>query len=516
MTKTQKQNNQKSKLFNTIWEIACSFWGKMEADDYKDYVLGLLFYRFLSEKVEKTVTKFLAYDEINNYEDAWEIQEYKEGLIQDLTTTLGYVIEPKYLFSYMVDMITIKKKEVEVEYLQKAIKSLMESTMSNESQEAFDGIFDDFDLTSSKLGKSIKDRNKLISKAIVSINKIDFDHDDAEIDVLGDAYEYLIGQFAAGAGKKSGSFYTPSQAGVLLSKLTTVGKTKVSNILDSCGGSGSLLLHVADEVDVANYHLQELTTNTFNLARMNFLLHNVGYKQMHMVNDDTLERPAFLDTPMDVIVANPPYSQKWSADEKFLEDERFSEYGVLPPKSYADFAFLLSMLHTLKQDGTMAILLPHGVLFRGGKEGEIRRKLIESKNYIDTVIGLPENVFYGTSIPVAVLVLKKNKEKRDIFFIDASKDYVKEGNKNYITDESINKIVNTYIARETIDKYSYLASFDEIKENDFNLNISRYVDIFEEEEEIDIAEKKKEYAGLVKKSEEIDEKILGFFKELGI
>ena len=176
----------------------------------------------------------------------------------------------------------------------------------------------------------------------MSINKIDFDHDDAEIDVLGDAYEYLIGQFAAGAGKKSGSFYTPSQAGVLLSKLTTVGKTKVSNILDSCGGSGSLLLHVADEVDVANYHLQELTTNTFNLARMNFLLHNVGYKQMHMVNDDTLERPAFLDTPMDVIVANPPYSQKWSADEKFLEDERFSEYGVLPPKSYADFAFLLS------------------------------------------------------------------------------------------------------------------------------------------------------------------------------
>ncbi|NMA85555.1 MAG: type I restriction-modification system subunit M [Epulopiscium sp.] len=515
MTKTEIQRKQLDKLHSTIWDIACSFWGKMEPDDYKDYVLGLLFYRFLSEKVEKTVEQFLAYDEIKEYEKAWEIPEYREGLEADLITTLGYVIEPQYLFSSMVDMITVKKEGFEVEFLQKGINSLMESTMGQESQESFEGIFDDMDLTSTKLGKSIKDRNKLLAKAIVSINEIDFEHEEAHIDVLGDAYEYLIGQFAATAGKKSGAFYTPAQAGILLAKLTTVGRTKASNVFDACGGSGSLLLHVGDEVDVANYYYQELTANTFNVARMSFLLHDVEYQKMHMVNDDSLEYPAFLDVPMDVIVANPPYSQRWEASEKFLEDERFSEWGVIPPKSYADYAFTLSMLHTLKEDGTMAILLPHGVLFRGGREGEIRRKLIE-KNYIDAIIGLPANAFYGTSIPVAVLVFKKNKEKRDILFIDASKDFVKEGNKNYITDESIDKIVNTFIKREDIDKYSYLADFNEIEENDFNLNIPRYVDTFEEEEPVDIDEKRIKYVELEKKSKELDDKIESFFKELGL
>ena len=515
MTKTELQKLQLNKLHSTIWDIACSFWGKMEADDYKDYVLGLLFYRFLSEKVEKTVAKFLAHDEVKTYQEAWEIPEYREGLQADLVATLGYYIEPQYLFSNFIEMITVKKEGFEVELLQKAINQLMESTMGQESQEAFEGIFDDMDLTSTKLGKSIRDRNKLLSTAIISINKIDFEHEDAEIDVLGDAYEYLIGQFASSAGKKSGSFYTPAQAGRILAKLTTLGKTKASNVFDACGGSGSLLLHVGKEVEVANYYYQELTTNTYNLARMNMLLHNVGYQKMHMVNDDTLEHPAFLDVEMDVIVANPPYSQKWSSDEKFLEDERFSEWGVLPPKSYADYAFTLSMLHTLKQDGRMAVLLPHGVLFRGGKEGEIRRKLIE-KNYIDAVIGLPTNAFFGTSIPVAIMVFRKDRETRDILFIDASKDFVKEGNKNYITDESVEKIVETYENKDTIDKYSYLAKYEDIVENDYNLNIPRYVDTFEEEEPIDINEKRAKYRELENKSKELDEKIEAFFKELGL
>lgn len=515
MTKTELQKQQLAKLHSTIWDIACSFWGKMEPDDYKDYVLGLLFYRFLSEKVEKTVGTFLAHDEVGTYEEAWEIEEYREGLIDDLISTVGYVIEPKYLFSNIIDMINVKKEGFDVEYLQKAINSLMESTIGQESQEAFDGIFDDFDLTSTKLGKSIKDRNKLLSKAIISINKIDFDHDDAQIDVLGDAYEYLIGQFAATAGKKSGSFYTPAQAGTILAKLTTMGRERAHNVFDACGGSGSLLLSVGKEIDVANYYYQELTTNTYNLARMNMLLHNVGYKKMHMENDDTLENPAFLDNQMDVIVANPPYSQKWSSDDKFLDDERFSEWGVLPPKSYADFAFVISMLHTLKQDGAMAVLLPHGVLFRGGKEGEIRRKIIE-KNFIDTVIGLPSNSFYGTSIPVAILVFKKNKATKDILFIDASKDFVKEGNKNYITDDSIEKIMDAYSKRIDIEKYSHVADYDELLENDFNLNIPRYVDTFEEEEPVDVEEKIKEYAILEKQSKEIDDRLAEFFKELGV
>lgn len=515
MTKTELQNKQLKNLHSKLWEIACSFWGKMEADDYKDYVLGLLFYRFLSEKVNKTVNIFLAHDEVRSYAEAWEIDEYREGLIADLISTVGYVIEPKYLFSNMINMINVKKEGFDVEYLQKAINSIMESTIGQESQDAFDGIFDDFDLTSTKLGKSIKDRNKLLAKAILSINRINFEHEDAQIDVLGDAYEYFIGQFAATAGKKSGSFYTPAQAGTLLAKLTTVGRTKAQNIFDACGGSGSLLLSVGKEVEVANYHYQELSFNAYNLARMNMLLHNVGYKKMHMINDDTLEHPAFLDVQMDVIVANPPYSQKWSSSEDFLDDERFSEWGVLPPKSYADFAFVISMLHTLKEDGAMAVLLPHGVLFRGGREEEIRRKLIE-KNYIDAVIGLPANAFFGTSIPVTAMVFRKNRKERDILFIDASKDFVKQGNKNYMTDDSIEKIMDAYSKRIDIEKYSHVATYEELLENDFNLNIPRYVDTFEEEEPVDVEEKSKEYATLEKQSKEIDDKLAEFFKELGI
>lgn len=515
MADIRKQREQRDKLHSSIWEVACSFWGKMEADDYKDYVLGLLFYRYLSEKVEKTVESYLHDDELDSYEEAWKIDAYREAFKEDMIENLGYVIEPKYLFSHMVDMIVNQKVDFQIEYLQKAINALMESTIGQESQEAFDGIFDDMDLSSSKLGRSIKDRSKLIAKAIVSINKIDFGHEDAEIDILGDAYEYLIGEFAAGAGKKSGAFYTPSQAGVLMAKLTTVGKDRIQNAYDGCGGSGSLLLHVGDEAKVANYYYQELTTNTYNLARMNFLLHGVNYQDMNMVNDDTLEHPAFMEVPMDVVVTNPPYSQKWSSDDSFLDDERFREFGLIPPKSYADYAFLLTMFHTLKQDGTMGIFLPHGVLFRGGKEGDIRRKLIE-KNYIDTVIGLPEKAFYGTSIPVTIIILKKNKEKKDFLFIDASKDFYKEGKNNYITDESIEKIMNTFVNRKTIDKYSYLASFEEIEENDFNLNVSRYVDTFEEEEPIDIKATKNKYQELETKKEEIEKKLKIFFEELEI
>lgn len=251
------------------------------------------------------------------------------------------------------------------------------------------------------------------------------------------------------------------------------------------------------------------------MAKMNLLLHNVGYKKMNIENDDTLEHPNFLDVPMDIVVSNPPYSQKWSSSETFLSDERFSEVGVLPPKSYADYAFLLTMFHTLKQDGTMAILLPHGVLFRGGREGKIRQKLIE-KSSIDAVIGLPSNVFFGTSIPVCVIILKKNKKTRDILFIDSSKDFVKEGNKNYIPDYSIDKIVKTYKERKNIDKYSYEASFEEIKENDFNLNIPRYVDTFEEEEPVDLDEVFFKIQRTRENIEELEEKMQSYIDKLGL
>lgn len=513
MQKTQTQRKQQEALYTQVWDICCNFWGKMSADDYKDYVLGLLFYRYLSEHVEQTVETFFANDPDLSYAIAWEDDELKDMVANDILEELGYLIQPQHLFSHMVHLILEEKEGFDIEYLQNAVNELIESTQGRDSQWVFDGIFDDMDLTSSKLGRTVSARTSLITKAILAIHKIDFDHKDAEIDVLGDTYEYLIGQFAAGAGRKSGAFYTPAQAGKLLSRLATVGRTQIENAYDGCGGSASLLLHVGDRVRVANYYYQELTTNTYNLARMNMLLHNVGYEKMNMENDDTLENPAYMDTKMDVIVTNPPYSQRWGADDYYLEQDRFSDFGVIPPKSYADYAFLLSMFYMLKPDGSMAILLPHGVLFRGGREGEIRQKLIEN-NYIDAVIGLPENVFYGTSIPVICMVLRKNKETDDIFFVDASNDFVKEGNKNYMPDSAVDRIVEAYVARQEEEKYASVATLEDLQDNDYNLNIPRYVDTFEEEEPVDIPAAKASINELTLKAVDLEKEIEGMISQL--
>lgn len=514
MQVSEKQQEQQRELHTRLWAIANDLRGNMEANEFKNYILGLIFYRYLSEKVENRVEDLLSEDEIS-YSEAWEDEEYREGLQEELVEQLGYLIEPKYLFSTLLQ--AIEENKFDIEMLQGAINDITESTIGYDSQEDFDHLFDDMDLGSTKLGKDVKSRSKLIAKVMANIAQIDFAHEDSEIDVLGDAYEYLISQFAANAGKKAGEFYTPQQVSKILAKIVTVGKNNLKNVYDPTCGSGSLLLRVAKEANVRKFYGQELTSTTYNLARMNMLLHDVNYTNFDIKNDNTLEHPQHIGMKFEAIVANPPYSANWSADAKFLDDERFSAYGKLAPKSKADFAFIQHMIYQLDDNGTMAVVLPHGVLFRGAAEGVIRRYLIEERNVLDAVIGLPANIFYGTSIPTIILVFKKNRENKDnVLFIDASNEFEKGKNQNNLTDTNVEKIVDTFVKRETIDKYSYVASMEEIKENVYNLNIPRYVDTFEEEEPIDLAAVSERIANIDKEIVKLDEELAVYLRELGL
>lgn len=517
MTTSETQRKQQAELHKKLWDMANDLRGQMEAYEFKNYILSLIFYRYLSEKTEDRVAKLLEEDNVS-YAEAWKDDEMKEALTDELLQQIGYVIEPKYLFSNLIQEIEKGEQgDFDTEMLQQAINNVTESTLGTDSQEDFQNLFDDMDLSSSRLGRDVKSRSKLIAKIMVSVNSIPFLHDDIDIDVLGDAYEYLISQFAANAGKKAGEFYTPQQVSKILAKIVAHGKSDLKNVYDPTCGSGSLLLRVAKETNVRKFYGQELTSTTYNLARMNMLLHDVSYQNFDIQNADTLEEPHHKDMKFEAVVANPPYSAKWSADAKLLDDERYSAYGRLAPKSKADFAFVQHMIHHLDDNGTMAVVLPHGVLFRGAAEGVIRKYLIDDKNYLDAVIGLPANVFFGTSIPTCILVFKKCREAGDnVIFIDGSNEFEKGKNQNNLTDENVQKIIETYISRETIDKYSYAATLDEIKENEYNLNIPRYVDTFEEEESIDLDAVSARLKEIDEEIEEVDRELEKYFKELGV
>ncbi|OOV77042.1 type I restriction-modification system subunit M [Mammaliicoccus fleurettii] len=515
MSITEKQRQQQAELQKKLWSIANDLRGNMDASEFRNYILGLIFYRYLSEKTEVQVELLLSEDEGMTYEKAWEIEDYKEGLEAELLERIGYVIEPQDLFSSLIKRI--EKQDFEVQDLHKAISKIETSTRGQESEDDFDHLFDDMDLNSSRLGNTNEARSRLISKVMVNLSTLPFVHSDIEIDMLGDAYEYLIGQFAATAGKKAGEFYTPQQVSKILAKIVTANKKDLKNVYDPTCGSGSLLLRVGREANVRHYYGQEYNSTTFNLARMNMLLHDVNYNNFSIENGDTLENPAIIEEKFEAVVANPPYSAKWSADPAFLDDERFSNYGKLAPKSKADFAFIQHMIYHLDDNGTMAVVLPHGVLFRGAAEGVIRKYLIEEKNYLDAIIGLPSNLFFGTSIPTSILVFKKCREKEDdVLFIDASQSFEKGKNQNHLTDEDVSKILETYQNRESIDKYSYAATLEEIKENDYNLNIPRYVDTFEEEEPVDLEAVQKEIKDIDSEIEELEQEINGYLKELGV
>ncbi|MGL4568188.1 MAG: type I restriction-modification system subunit M, partial [Fusobacteriaceae bacterium] len=334
---------------------------------------------------------------------------------------------------------------------------------------------------------------------------------------LGDAYEYLISQFASSAGKKAGEFYTPQQVSKILAKLVTLGKDRIKSVYDPTCGSGSLLLRVAKETNVSDFYGQELNQTTYNLAIMNMILHDVKHGDFNIEQGDTLEDDRHEGKKFEAIVANPPFSANWSANATFLDDERFAKYGKLAPKTKADFAFVQHMLHHLEENGTMATVLPHGVLFRGAAEGVIREYLIKEKNYLDAVIGLPANIFYGTSIPTVVLVFKKCRENSDnILFIDASNDFEKVKTQNVLRESDLEKIISTYQERKAIEKYSHIATLEEVAENGYNLNIPRYVDTFEEEEVIDLGKIVQEMRDLEAEIKGIDSEIKSYCDRLGI
>lgn len=511
---------QKKQLEQQLWNIANALRGKMDADEFRDYILGFIFYKYLSEKMEHYADEILAEDSITYLElsDSPERQEYLEAIQEESIEKLGYFLEPEELFSQVAKRSAGSSNNFILDDLTQILRNIERTTMGHESEDDFVYLFEDLDLTSSKLGKTEEQKNTLISKVLTHLDEINFELQNHDRDVLGDAYEYLIAQFAAGAGKKAGEFYTPQQVSKILAKIVTSGKSKLKSVYDPTCGSGSLLLRVAKEVeDVSNFYGQELNRTTYNLARMNMIMHDVHYRKFDIKQEDTLEHPQHTDMKFEAIVANPPFSAKWSANPLFMSDDRFSQYGKLAPASKADFAFVQHMIHHLDENGTMAIVLPHGVLFRGAAEGHIRKYLIEDRNYLDAVIGLPANIFYGTSIPTCILVFKKCREESDnILFIDASAHFEKAKNQNYLRAEDIEKIMTTYRGRVEEEKYSHLATLEEIKENDYNLNIPRYVDTFEEEEPVDLDAVSSELKALESDMASTDETIAKFCDELGI
>lgn len=504
-------------LLQVLWSGADVLRGKMDANEYKTYLLGLVFYKYLSDSYLSKVYDLLndakpdsleeaqtAYEEIMESEDA-------EELLEELKESLHYTLDPD--MTYVSILKDAKNNAFNREKLQAAFNRI------EESDELFHGLFADVDLYSNRLGTGDQKQSATIAEVIKVLDDADLIH--TEGDVLGNAYEYLIGQFASETGKKAGEFYTPHGPAQILCRIAMNGQEnkKGLQVYDPCMGSGSLMLscrNYSTEPDFIKYYGQELMPSTYNLARMNMFLHGVLPENQHLRNGDTLDAdwPTDEETEFDVVTMNPPYSANWSAAEGFKQDERFMDYGgKLAPKSKADYAFLLHGFYHLKQTGTMAIVLPHGVLFRGAAEGSIRKTLLENGS-IYAVIGLPSNMFYNTSIPTCIIVLKKHREGRDVLFIDASKLFEKEKKQNVMKEEHIDHVLELYNNHKTVEKEAYLASYDDIVANDFNLNIPRYVDTTEEEEEIDLNALTQRMRETDKQIKEENAALVGMMKEL--
>ncbi len=542
MTKKDQQA-----LGKTLWDIADQLRGAMNADDFRDYMLSFLFLKYLSSNYEESVKKELGSDypdntpedvmkdlKVNSPLQIWyeENEEDVAEFEKQMRRKVHYVIKPEHLWSNIAEMARTQNGELLVT-LEQGFRYI-----ENESFEStFKGLFSEINLSSEKLGKTPKDRNNKLSSIIQKIAEgiAEFSTD---TDTLGDAYEYLIGQFAAGSGKKAGEFYTPQEISTILSEIVTLDsqdpktgkKKKLDKVLDFACGSGSLLLNVRKRINdnngtVGKIYGQENNVTTYNLARMNMLLHGMKDTEFEIFHGDTLknqwdilnEMNPSKKTEFDAVVANPPFSLRWEPNDTMAEDFRFKSYG-LAPKSAADFSFLLHGFHFLSQEGTMAIILPHGVLFRGGAEERIRTKLLKD-NHIDTVIGLPSNLFYSTGIPVCILVLKKCKKEDDVLFINASSDenFKKGKRQNELREKDIKRIIDTYIERpEKIERYAKRVSMEEIEKNGFNLNISRYVSTQKADPIIDLKEVNEKLVDIEKKINSATEKHNSFLKELGL
>lgn len=515
------------KLKSQLWSVADELRGKMDAGDYQKYTLPIIFYKFLSDKVFLEIEKLFANDsELKDYDKVTPelLSELDDEIINDIktdiTNRLGYFVEPEDLYSSLVkEAQSGLSGDWSTYRLREALDRLQNSTKGNSSKDVFAGLFDSLDLNSTALGNNPEKRAELLGDIVIKIGNIDFNLGDVDSDALGDAYEYLIANFAESAGKKGGEFYTPQQVSKILAKILGNETPDFKSVYDPTCGSGSLLIRVAHEVQPEKKNSllirgQEMNVTTYNLARMNMILHGIPAANVNIKNGDTLTDEKHPGEKFDVISANPPYSAVWKHTDKALKDPRFASSSKLAPKDKADFAFVQHIVSHLADNGTAAVVLPHGVLFRGGAERLIRKSLIEN-NLIHGVIGLPANLFYGTSIPTCILVLKKGREADEgIFFIDASQEFDKKKNQNYLSDDNVNKIVDTFEARENVDKYAHLADFAEIEKNDYSLNLTMYVDVRDAEEIIDLDEVKNEKSLISQKINEIDAKVNSFLCEL--
>jgi type I restriction enzyme M protein len=529
-------DEQQKELGTILWAIADDLRGAMNADDFRDYMLSFLFLRYLSDNYEEAVKKELGSDyptvseEDNRTPLAIWYEENKEDIKpfeEQMRKKVHYVVEPKFLWSAIAELARTQNSEL-LKTLEEAFKYIENESFST----AFDGLFSEINLSSEKLGKDYEKRNEKLCKIITKIAEgiAKFSND---ADVLGDAYEYLIGKFAAGGGKSAGEFYTPQKVSTILSRIVSLDsqdpstglKKKLNSVFDFACGSGSLLLNVRNQMGkygIGKIYGQEKNITTYNLARMNMLLHGVKDSEFEMHHGDSLtnewdilaeENPA-KKMKFDAIVANPPFSLRYDPSDELAKDFRFKNHG-LAPKSAADFAFLLHGFHFLDKEGTMAIILPHGVLFRGGAEARIRTKLLQD-GHIDTVIGLPAKLFFSTGIPVCILVLKKCKKSDDVLFVNASEHFTKGKKQNHLTTDDIDKIVDTYKYRKEEERYSRTVSLEEIEKNDFNLNISRYVSTAKPEEIIKLDEVNSELVDIENDIENFTNEHNEYLKELGL
>ncbi len=507
-----KKEHEREELHRAIWSIADELRGSVDGWDFKSYVLGMMFYRYISENLTDYINK----DEIEAGNDGFDYallsDEEAEVARDDMVRTKGFFILPSELFCNVRQRA--KDDENLNMTLEKVFYNIEDSAKGTESEDNFSGLFDDIDVNSNKLGGTVAKRNANLVKLIEGVANMKLgNYQDNTIDAFGDAYEYLMGMYASNAGKSGGEYYTPQEVSELLTRLAVVGKTEVNKVYDPACGSGSLLLKAAKILGKENvrqgFYGQEKNITTYNLCRINMFLHDIDYDKFDIAHEDTLIAPQHWDDePFEVIVSNPPYSIKWEGDSNpvLINDERFSPAGVLAPKSKADLAFIMHSLAWLATNGTASIVCFPGIMYRGGAEKKIRKYLIEN-NFIDCIIQLPSNLFFGTSIATCIMVLKKNKVDNKTLFIDASKEFVKVTNNNKLTDENIEHIVDQFTKREDIQYVSHLAPYDEVVENDYNLSVSTYVEAEDTREKVDIVKLNAEIKEIVAREQVLRDEI---------
>ncbi len=515
-----KKEREREELHKTIWKIANELRGSVDGWDFKQYVLGLLFYRFISENIENYV---------NENQRKAGISDFKYRDISDEEALLGksQILEEKGFFILPSELFcNIRKGADKNENLNVVISNVFNNIESSArgtpSEDDVKGLFDDFTIDN-KLGNTVDERNEKLVKLLNAIGDLNFgDYEDNNIDLFGDAYEFLMTMYASSAGKSGGEFFTPQEVGELLARIVIMDKTSVNKVYDPACGSGGLLLKFAKILGKENvregFFGQEINLTTYNLARINMFLHNINYNNFSIERGDTLIHPVhWNDEPFDAIVSNPPYSIKWAGKTNpiLINDERFAPAGVLAPASKADLAFTMHMLSWLSPKGTAAIVEFPGVLYRGGAEQKIRQYMIDN-NFVDTVIQLPSDLFFGTSIATCILVLKKNKTDNNILFVDSSEEFIRNTNKNKLSDENINNIINVLKERKNTENKSYLATYDEVKENDYNMSVNSYLKTNTEDSNIDIEEVNKKLDEVVPRQQEIRKELEEIIKELEV